>query len=173
MRKTKKKIILIIVLIIIIAFGFGIYSICEHKNLNYLVDFYTGAEQGEYSSTALIKLASAIKSEDGAIVYCEFEKYGVNFDAKYVVGGPFSEITYTIVGDYTDEEIQNAYDKIYRDYKETADICIAASGVGFSFDKETSSENILVFGVSGLSWNVAFSKDYDSPVIHYYYEEIA
>lgn len=174
----KKKIILIILSVTILVLGVGAYTYYDYHGFNYLVDFYTGSETDDSAERIMNRLSSVTVNKHDNRFYCDFEKYGVEFSAEYVVSSspytPISEITYKITGNHTAEKIQNAYDEIYKAYKWQADeFNRRFDNIGFSWEEETQREDIYGFGISGLGWQVAFSKDYDDPCIRFHYQEIA
>lgn len=160
-------ILLIIVVIATIAFHHA------HVNQHRHVDFYTGTTDNQSAEEMTKKLSAVTKSQSGDTIECEFEKYGVKFEAVYELGEyvTANEITYKLVGDYTDEEIEAVYKKIYNAYKFSAVKFDLIAGIGYYFEEETDTEKIFIYGAGSQTWNVAFSKDLSNSQIHCYLGE--
>lgn len=160
-----------ILLIILVIAAIALHH--AHVNQHRLVDFYSGTTDNQSAEEMTEKLSAVIKSQSGNTIECEFEKYGVKFEAVYKINEfvPATEITYKPVGNYSDEEIEAVYKKIYNAYKFSAVKFDLLAGIGYSYEEETDAEKIFIYGGGSQTFNIAFSKDLSNAQIHCYFGE--
>lgn len=171
--KIMKKVVAVSAIFLIIFAIAGIALHHAHVNQHRLVDFYSGTTDNQSAEEMIEKLSEVIKSQSGNTIECEFEKYGVKFEAVYKIDEfvPATEITYKPVGNYSDEDIEAVYKKIYNAYKFSAVKFDLLAGIGYYYEEETDAEKIFIYGAGSQTWNVAFSKDLSNAQIHGYFGE--
>lgn len=153
----KNKIIPIFAFILAIVLSF---QGCAH-NINgtrgFLVDFYNGAT---------INTTSAKTGE------VPFEKYGINFIANYesdgIRIGPYSKISYTVDGDYSAEEIEEVFDRIFKRYERSIEKYNSTIDEvrGYSILEDVLYKEIT-YALNGVEIKISFDYNTDNPNIEY------
>lgn len=168
----------------------GSLSACSSANTdlgriskyNYnICDFCAGLSEDTSYTNAVSELGKTIKEKEyNNYIVNEFEKEGIVFNGKYEYtlgdyGNPdqFTLITYTPKGNYSEEQLNAAFDAIYNTYYSNWNGNYERTDVLPAYEEENETERWIYHYAGGTLYTVTFSKDYSNPSIVFSFEVIA